>query len=311
MPDKRPWRKELKKQQRKRKRRKAAEARDLQLEEEEANKLNDPAHQYFVQQQARLAEEQLLEAKRRHAQEEEAWLRRDLLTHREFRLKQQQREAAEAGEVAKRKQQEEELAAKLAAEQSQRKEQERRQAAAAAEFEKMMEHMESFLNNTGPAPIELRRWVESRPGESVCALYERTNCCRYGARCINNHRRPLLAKIIVVRHFFIHPLLEEEMHKEYASADGSLELNEQDLCDAYNDFFADVMPELEEFGLIRNFRAIRNVSKHLRGHVFIEYVDERAALKAFIKLQGRFYAGKQLNVEFSNITMWESAVCGT
>ncbi|XP_053958074.1 U2 small nuclear ribonucleoprotein auxiliary factor 35 kDa subunit-related protein 1 isoform X1 [Anastrepha ludens] len=307
---KRPWRKELKKQQRKRRRRKEAVARDLRLEEEEAHNLKDPAYQQLLQQQVQLEEEQKRAAEKRHAEEEEIWLRRDLLAQREFRLKQQQRTALEAAEVAKRIKQAEELAAKEAEQRRRHEEHEKSKAAAAAEFEQMMECMENFLNNDGPPPAELRRVVESRPNQNLCILYERTNCCRYGAPCVNNHRRPLLSNIIVVRHFFMHPLLEVEQHKEYANADGSLELSEQDLREAYEDFFEDVLPELEEFGYILNFRAVRNVLRHMRGHVFVEYVDERSALKAFIKLQRRYYAGRQLNVEFSCIKSWRSAICG-
>ncbi|XP_050321284.1 U2 small nuclear ribonucleoprotein auxiliary factor 35 kDa subunit-related protein 1 isoform X3 [Bactrocera neohumeralis] len=312
MPGKRrPWRKELKKQQRKRKRRNAAITRDRLLEEEEAKKLKDCAYQQFLQQQALLEAQKLREIERLHDAEEEAWLRRDLLAHRQFRLQQQQRAAAEDAANAIRAQQEKELLAKLTEEQRRRDEREKREAAAAVEFEQMMRCMETFLNNGGEPPAELRRMVESRPGQKLCALYERTNCCRYGPSCINNHRRPLLSNVIVVRHFFMHPLLEEENeHQEYANADGNLELSEQDLCEAYNEFFEDVVPEFEVFGYIQNFRAIRNILRHLRGHVFVEYIEERSALKAFIKLQGRYYAGKQLNVEFANIQTWRSAICG-
>ncbi|XP_036328374.1 U2 small nuclear ribonucleoprotein auxiliary factor 35 kDa subunit-related protein 1-like isoform X2 [Rhagoletis pomonella] len=307
---KRPWRKDLKKQQRKRRRRKAAVARDLRVEEDEASKLKDPAYQLWLQQQSQLEEEQLRAAEKRHAEEEETWLRRDLLAQREFRLKQQQREAAEAAERAKRKQQAEELAAKEAEQRRRREERERSEAAAAAEFEQMLQCTEKFLNTDGPAPAELRRVVESRPGQNLCILYDRTNCCRFGPSCANNHRRPLLSNIIVVRHFFMHPLLEQEEHKEYATADGGLELSEQDLREAYVEFFDDVIPELQGFGYLRNFRTVRNVLRHLRGHVFVEYLEERSALKAFIKLQGRFYAGRQLNVEFSSIQNWRGAICG-
>lgn len=109
----------------------------------------------------------------------------------------------------------------------------------------------------------------------------------------------------------MHPLLEEKNeHQEYANADGNLELSEQDLYEAYNEFFQDVLPEFEMFGYIQNFRAVRNTLRYLRGHVFVEYMEERSALKAFIRLQGRYYAGKQLNVEFANIPTWRSAICG-
>uniref|UniRef100_W8BHU7 U2 small nuclear ribonucleoprotein auxiliary factor 35 kDa subunit-related protein 1 n=2 Tax=Ceratitis capitata TaxID=7213 RepID=W8BHU7_CERCA len=312
MPGKsqRPWRKELKKQQRKRRRSKAAQSRDLELAIDEANKLKNPAYQQFLQQQAQLEAQQLREAERLHAEEEEAWLRRELLVQRELRLQQEKRAAAEASEMSLRMEQEKALVAKLAEEERCRKVRKENEVAAAAEFERMLQCMEEYLNKEGPPPVELRRIVESRPGQNLCVLYERTSCCRFGLTCINNHRRPLLSNIIVLRHFFTHPLLMEVEHKEYANADGALELSEQDLCEAYNEFFGDVLPELESFGYVINFRAVRNTLRYLRGHVFVEYVEERSALKAFIKLQGRFYAGKQINAEFANIPNWRNAICG-
>lgn len=64
-------------------------------------------------------------------------------------------------------------------------------------------------------------------------------------------------------------------HKEYASAEEHLELTEQDLRHDYDEFFNDVVEELRKFGTIVNFRTVRNTLEHLRGHVFVEYTNER------------------------------------
>jgi len=64
-------------------------------------------------------------------------------------------------------------------------------------------------------------------------------------------------------------------HTEYSSGEEQLELTEQDLRSDYDEFFNDAVEELEKFGTIVNFRTVRNTLEHLRGHVFVEYTNER------------------------------------
>lgn len=43
-------------------------------------------------------------------------------------------------------------------------------------------------------------------------------------------------------------------------------------------------------------------------NIFISFL--RDALKAYREFQGRWYGGKQLNVEFSGVASWKRAICG-
>ncbi|TDG53448.1 hypothetical protein AWZ03_000263 [Drosophila navojoa] len=313
MPAKRAWRKLVKKQQRQRRRQRQARAREKEEALEEKALKAKPEYEAWLKQQAELEEFQRQASERLRAEEEEAWLRREALAQRQFQIDRAKRQQEEAKLESLRLQQAKELEEELEKQRKRREESKRLAEQAAAEFEAMLQRMQEYMDDSEDRtpPAELRRVVETNPAEKLCEFYTRTNCCRYGNSCTFNHRRPMLAKILLIRHFFTHPLLQVgETHKEYASTDEHLELTEQDLRSDYDEFFRDAIGELEKFGKILNFRAVRNTLPHLRGHVFVEYAKERFALRAFVNLQGRYYASRRLQVEFSNLKGWRGAVCG-
>lgn len=332
----RTWRKLVKKQQRKRRRQKNAKERDQKDSEEQSVREADPDYQAWLKQQAELEEFQRQAAERLHQDEEEAWLRREALAQRQFQLDAAKRKQEEAEVERLRAQQAEELAALQQEHRRRQEENKRLNDQATAEFETMMQRMQEYMDNSvsHTPPAELQRMVDTHPGERLCEFFTRTNSCRFGHSCTFNHRRPMLSKILLIRHFFTHPLLQvngNTPETEYASADEQLEMSELDLRADYDEFFKDVTVELEKFGKIINFRTVRNTLPHLRGHVFVEYAQERFvlelkvqhisithqisicrfALRAFVNLQGRFYASRRLNVEFSNLAKWRGAICGT
>ncbi|KAH8341606.1 hypothetical protein KR059_012031, partial [Drosophila kikkawai] len=307
-------RKLTKKKQRQRRRQKAAKERDKQEEEAENLRLADPEYQKCLIRQEKLEEFQRQAEEREQQEAERAWLHREAIAQQQFRIDEARRRQKQ--EEVERLQQEQ-ARERLKREESLRKQREehlQRTAKAAAEFEAMMQSMEEYLNDPSiqQPPQHLLRVMETHPDERPCEFYSRTNCCRYGHSCTFNHRRPMLSRILLIRHFFSHSLLQGQRTKrnEYSGADEELELTEQDMRHDYDEFFADAVEELQKFGTIVNFRTVRNTLEHLRGHVFVEYTDERSALRAFTNLQGRYYACKRLNVEFSNLKTWRGAVCG-
>jgi hypothetical protein len=57
-------------------------------------------------------------------------------------------------------------------------------------------------------------------------------------------------------------------------------------------------------------QACRNPAQHLRGNVYVQYADAADAMRAQAALSGRFYAGRQLLVDFVPVENWRVAVCG-
>ncbi|XP_043950151.1 U2 small nuclear ribonucleoprotein auxiliary factor 35 kDa subunit-related protein 2 isoform X2 [Drosophila biarmipes] len=314
MPGKRARRKLTKKHQRKRRRQKQAKERDKLEEEAENQRLLQPEYQKWLQKQREMEEFQRLAEERERQEAEESWLRREAIAQRQFQLDEAKRRQEQEEVERLQREQAKERAEREEMQRKQREEEIRKSAKAAAEFDAMMESMNEYLNNPQLAkpPSHLLRVMDTHPEERPCEFFSRTNFCRYGYACTFNHRRPMLARILLIRHFFSHSMLQgRQPDTEYSSAEEHLELTEQDLRSDYDEFFYDAVEELEKFGTIVNFRTVRNTLEHLRGHVFVEYTNERSALRAFTNLQGRYYASKRLNVEFSNLKTWRGAVCGT
>ncbi|XP_061399384.1 U2 small nuclear ribonucleoprotein auxiliary factor 35 kDa subunit-related protein 1 [Musca vetustissima] len=305
--NKRPWRKVVKKLQRKRRRQKLAKERDLKIEQEELEKLKDPAYQEWLMGQEEIAEMKRQTEEKEHKELEAMWLLREQLAQKQFQKDEeqrlvQQRVEQQILEFRLKRLKEQEEAAKR-----QREEIEKKAEEATKYLAEIAYLCQEYVENPGmKTPEKLNVMTESRPSEKPCEFYRKTQCCRFEARCGLNHVRPLLSHVILIRNFFQHPLFE---HKQHKSSDRKLEFSDEDLKKDYEEFCKDVWPELEQFGKIVNFRTTRNRPPR-GGHVFVEYAEKRSALKAFTNLQNRFYAGKQLSVEFSHVTYWRSALCG-
>jgi len=91
--------------------------------------------------------------------------------------------------------------------------------------------------------------------------------------------------------------------------DSLLEIDESEMQKAYEEFYDDVFSEWSRFGKIVQFKCCNNLQSHIRGNVFIQYENVEAAIMAKVNLDGRFYGGYPLNVNFSLIKDWKQAIC--
>jgi hypothetical protein len=83
---------------------------------------------------------------------------------------------------------------------------------------------------------------------------------------------------------------------------------EAELC--YEEFYEDVHTEFLKYGELVNFKVCRNGSFHLKGNVYVHYRSLESAILAYQSINGRYFAGKQVNCEFVNISRWKVAICG-
>lgn len=171
------------------------------------------------------------------------------------------------------------------------------------------EQIESYVLNGGCMPEELLGNLETNPGKDTCPFFSKVGVCRFGDTCSRNHIRPRISNVILFRGFYSHISLEQSDDSEYGS-DSLLEYDDKETHKHFCDFFDDVLPELQKCGCVVQFRVCCNKEAHLRGNVYVEYISPRDAIRAFRLFQGRWYGGKQLNVEFCNISSWRSAICG-
>ena len=78
---------------------------------------------------------------------------------------------------------------------------------------------------------------------------------------------------------------------------------------ALQDFYEDVFEELAQYGEIENLNVCDNLADHMVGNVYVKFRDEEAAAKALQALQGRYYAGRPIQAEFSPVTDFREATC--
>lgn len=136
------------------------------------------------------------------------------------------------------------------------------------------ERIQKYVDGLGEIPPELFQIAETNPGKEVCPFFQKSSTCRFGNKCIRNHQRPKIGKMLFLPAFFTNIHLEQSKATEYGS-DLTLEFDENELYKDFKEFFTDVVPEFEQLGCMRHFAVCSNYEPHLRGHVFVEYTSER------------------------------------
>jgi len=75
------------------------------------------------------------------------------------------------------------------------------------------------------------------------------------------------------------------------------------------DFYEEVFLELIKFGEILELHICDNLGDHIIGNVVVKFRNEEEGQKAYNSLNGRFYNGKPIVVEFSPILDFQEAKC--
>ncbi|CAH1961449.1 unnamed protein product [Acanthoscelides obtectus] len=295
------WRKLAKKLRRKRIRQKNAKLRDEKELQELHLREKNPAYQSWLQHKEKEEALRITEEARISEKNEIQWRKNEKEAQIKFKEYQEiQRIARE-----EREKQNEKIRKEWEQEQKrfeEKKEKER------IEKERLNEKVEYFLENGGDTPEHLKISMQTNPNKEVCTFFQKTGACRFGDACSRNHIKPGISRVLLIQNFFSHYSLEKTESEQILDSD--LECEHDETYQAFKEFFDDVVDELESYGRIIVFRVCCNREPHLRGNVYIEFATTRAALKCYKGIHGRWYAGKQLTVEFREIKTWKQAVCG-
>ncbi|KAI3445550.1 hypothetical protein Pfo_002215 [Paulownia fortunei] len=136
-----------------------------------------------------------------------------------------------------------------------------------------------------------------------CPFHLKTGACRFGSRCSRIHFYPDKSCTFLIKNMYNGPGLAWEQ-------DEGLESTDEEVEHAYEEFYEDVHTEFLKFGEIVNFKVCRNGSSHLRGNVYVHYKSLDSAVLAYQSVNGRYFAGKQVQCEFVGVTRWKVAICG-
>ncbi|CAG9854925.1 unnamed protein product [Phyllotreta striolata] len=269
---------------------------------------NSPSYQALLEEKLNRDRQKELEEKQIHEAREREWLRAEKEAQKVF-LELQQKLALAKEERARQNEKirlEWEEEQKRREELRQQKENELQEQLRQQELSKAK--VEDFIEYGGDTPDHLKTTLETNPNKPPCPFFSKTATCRFFDVCSRNHVRPGISKILLIPNFFSHYSLEKTESDRFA--DAGLEFERHEIKTCYDEFFYDVVPELETFGELGLFVTCCNKESHLRGNVFIEFHSTQAALKCYRGLNGRWYAGRQISVQFVNIPSWNSAVCG-
>lgn len=211
---------------------------------------------------------------RQNDEENEKWLRSELLIEQKWR--EQQRKVEE--KMRREEDERNRIAAERAAEVKKKldlAEEKARVFAEKIERERdLLRRINDYLNDALPIPDELNEIAESNPGKQTCKFFANTATCRFGLKCAWNHCRPKISRTLLVHSFFTNIRLDQGDANEYG-ADLSLEFDEAQLFRDYCNFFDDALSEFRKFGPITLVVTCQNYESHMRGNVYIEYESPR------------------------------------
>ncbi|KAL2087758.1 hypothetical protein ACEWY4_016586 [Coilia grayii] len=176
----------------------------------------------------------------------------------------------------------------------------------------MLDQAENELEKVGPwrnpeAPSQGDFGTEK--DRANCPFFLKTGACRFGDRCSRKHEHPASSSTLLIRGMFVHYGMEQCRRDDY-DTDANLEFSEEEVYQQFRDFYEDVLPEFKSAGTVVQFKVSCNFEPHLRGNVYVQYATEEDCGKAFVKFNGRWYAGRQLQCEFCPVTRWKTAICG-
>ncbi|XP_061526790.1 U2 small nuclear ribonucleoprotein auxiliary factor 35 kDa subunit-related protein 1 isoform X1 [Phycodurus eques] len=296
------------KERRKRKRQAIARARECDAQNgaivddpnEEMDKEDDDDDASFVLERQRLHDE---------------WLERERLAQEEFLLRSEREEAARKRREDDERKIKEEWEARQRREEQQKEQKQQEKRDREEAVQKMLDEAENQLTNGGPwmnpeAPgTDKSENYGTERDAANCPFFLKTGSCRFGDRCSRKHVYPSTSPTLMIRAMFITYGMEQSQRDDY-DGDASLEHSEEDLHESFTEFYHDVLPEFKTVGKVVQFKVSCNYEPHLRGNVYVQFDTEEQCRQAFIKFNGRWYAGKQLHCEICPVTRWKNAICG-
>ncbi|KAL6517821.1 hypothetical protein OROMI_033522 [Orobanche minor] len=137
-----------------------------------------------------------------------------------------------------------------------------------------------------------------------CPFHLKTGACRFGPYCSRIHFYPDKSCTLLIKNMYNGPGLawEQDEGLEYYT--------DEEVEHAYEEFYEDVHTEFLKSGEIVNFKVCRNGLPHLRGNVYVHFKSLDSAVLAYQSVNGRYFAGKQIQCKFVGVTRWKVAICG-
>jgi len=154
-----------------------------------------------------------------------------------------------------------------------------------------------------------------------CPFYFKIGACRHSDRCSRLHHKPAFSQTLLVKHLYQHPVRLAELQQAAgvvattttnANNNNTNAKNGVDPEQALEDFlcfYEDMYMEFSKFGRLEALHVVDNLGDHMIGHVYVKFFDEEQASDALQVMNGRYYDGRMMQVEFSPVTDFREARC--
>ncbi|KAK2655090.1 hypothetical protein Ddye_008142 [Dipteronia dyeriana] len=137
-----------------------------------------------------------------------------------------------------------------------------------------------------------------------CPFYFKIGACRHGDRCSRLHTKPSISPTLLLSNMYQRP----DMITPGVDPQGQA-LDPRKIQDHFEDFYEDLFEELSKYGEIESLNICDNLADHMVGNVYVQFREEEHAANALHNLNGRFYAGRPIIVDFSPVTDFREATC--
>lgn len=137
-----------------------------------------------------------------------------------------------------------------------------------------------------------------------CPFYFKIGACRHGDRCSRLHNRPSISPTLLLSNMYQRP----DMITPGLDPQGQA-MDPRKIQEHFEDFFEDIFEELSKLGEIENLNICDNLADHMVGNVYVQFREEEQAAAALKAMQGRFYSGRPIIVDFSPVTDFREATC--
>jgi splicing factor U2AF subunit len=139
-----------------------------------------------------------------------------------------------------------------------------------------------------------------------CPFYFKIGACRHSDRCSRLHHKPAFSQTLLIKHIYQHPIRLAELQ---AAAGMSGMQDKDQAIEDFLCFWEDMYMEFSKFGRVEAIHIVDNLGDHMIGNVYAKFFDEEEASDALQAMNGRYYDGRLLNVEFSPVTDFREARC--
>ncbi|KAG8647117.1 splicing factor U2af small subunit B [Manihot esculenta] len=139
-----------------------------------------------------------------------------------------------------------------------------------------------------------------------CPFYFKIGACRHGDRCSRLHTKPSISPTLLLSNMYQRP---DMLTPGVDASAQSQSLDPRKIQDHFEDFYQDLFEELSKYGDIESLNICDNLADHMVGNVYVQFREEDHAANALNNLNGRFYAGRPIIVDFSPVTDFREATC--